>query len=107
MLLADGAGLSQAESPLVSRCALPLFRSIRPANSVVDVGSDHPRDAPERSGGKQFLQVIAAAGRMPVERREFEDAMQRPTRQQAQDVPHVAPGLEAEHATARKQHFWS
>ena len=61
------------------------------------------RDLPVDVGVEPLLSVSVLQGLVPVGGSELEDAVLGPTGEQAEDVAHVGPGLDAVHLAARQE----
>src|SRR5579863_1224602 len=61
------------------------------------------REASERVGVEQGLDVVEGSGLVPVEGCEIEQTVLGPTREQAEDVAQVRPGLDIAESAAREQ----
>lgn len=60
-------------------------------------------EASEGVGGESLFDVVAFAGLVPVERRQVEETMLRPTGQETEDVAQIGPGLDGAELAAREQ----
>ena len=52
------------------------------------------REAANRIGVEQATHVVALGGSLPLERREIEQRVRRPARQQREDVAEIRPRLD-------------
>src|SRR4051794_56995 len=61
------------------------------------------REAANRIGVEQATHVVALGGSLPLERREIEERVRRPARQEREDVAQVRPRLDGAELRAREQ----